>query len=73
MGSATRWAGFLPMVRWVNEFKPCIQAYDLAPAQNTVANDDGSEYHEHLLDDGHWVDVAQMVCPSCFCSLRYIL
>lgn len=60
MGAATRWAGFLPMVEWVNEFKAGILSYNVSPAQNTVANDDGSEYKEHLMEDYEWVEVAQM-------------
>jgi hypothetical protein len=44
----------------VNEFKAGILSYNVSPAQNTVANDDGSEYKEHLMEDYEWVEVAQM-------------
>ena len=44
----------------MNELKAGILSYDVSPAQNTVANDDGSEYKEHLMEDYEWVEVAQM-------------
>lgn len=46
----------------MNEYKSAIQIYDESPAENCVENDDGTVYNDHLLDEGQWVDVAQLVC-----------
>lgn len=58
--SKTRWAGFLPMIAWVNEFKLALIEYK-QPA-NCVANDDGTEFTTHeIVDDHQWVEVSQLV------------
>ncbi len=59
--SKTRWAGFLPVCAWVNEFKVPIQRYDECPAENCVENNDGTVYIDHRLSEGQWVDVAHLV------------
>ena len=58
--SKTRWAGFLPVCAWVNEFKVAIQLYDESPAEGCVENEDGTVYNDHCLEEGQWVDVAQL-------------
>lgn len=60
MGSQTRWAGFLPVCAWVNEFKSAIQVYDSAPPEGCVQNEDGSAYRDHSLEDGEWIDVGHL-------------
>jgi hypothetical protein len=66
--SKTRWAGFLPMLAWVNEFKHALIEYK-QPA-NCVANDDGTEFASHeIVGDDQWVQVSQLVSAKVFDGL----
>jgi hypothetical protein len=58
-GAETRWAGFLPMLAWVNENKIYLQDYE-AP-ETCMYNPDGTKYSEHALLNSDFNDVMQLV------------
>ena len=59
-GSATRWAGSLPLISWLNETKSPLRRYDLNPAENVAQLDDGSTYHDFSFHDEQWDDVTDV-------------
>lgn len=59
-GSATRWAGSLPLISWLNETKTPLRRYDLNPAENVAQLDDGSTYHDFSFHEEQWDDVTDV-------------
>lgn len=61
--SKTRWAGYLPMLAWVNEYK--LPLIEYKQPDNCVANDDGTEFTSHeIVGDDQWVQVSQLVSAN---------
>ncbi len=47
---ATRWAGILLQIAWMNEHKDVLQMYVDKPATNFVASDDGTTLQGRIID-----------------------
>ena len=61
MGAATRWAGILPMVSWVNENMEALLAYDSRHPRDCALLDYGTNHKDYVLGDEDWEVLAQLV------------
>ena len=52
--AATRWAGLLPQISWMNEHQDVLNMYVKNPATNCVASDDGTVAQDHVFDEYEW-------------------
>ena len=49
--SATRWAGLLPQIAWINEHREATCLYEKKPALYCIVLDDGTAFHDHTLHE----------------------
>ena len=61
VGARTRWAGFIPMLRWVNHNRYAICKYDCKHPSDCAALEDGSDYTDHMMETQDWDLLLQMV------------
>ena len=61
IGAATRWAGIIPMLMWVNENSTSIKRYDTQHPRDCASLEDGSQYQDHFLVEDDWEIVKQLV------------
>lgn len=64
IGAATRWAGLIPMLMWVNENCTFIKKYDIQHPRDCVSLEDGSHYQDYFLQDDDWEIINQLVSKA---------
>ena len=66
IGAKTRWAGIIPMLKWMNENSRAIMEYDGRHPKDCVVLEDGTEYGDHVMSFEEW-DVLRQLVSLIFC------
>lgn len=58
---ATRWAGLVPILRWVAQQQSALVKYSNEAPDGCAANDDKTTYKDHALNEDEYKVVHQLV------------
>ena len=61
VGAKTRWAGIVPMIKWINENYQALCEYQGKHPSDCVPMEDGSHYGDYTMEKDDWDVIMQMV------------
>ena len=62
VASNTRWAGMIPVFKWLGKNATALVEYNENPEEDCAANDDGTTYQHHSMCESELEVVAEVVC-----------